>query len=553
MIVMRVFLLLAKSHIFPDLFILLSALLALATNKRGIMRNFFLSVFMLVSWVVGAQEYKTVRIEIPTDMQSDSYHVESLGSRGVLIFYASNEVDKEGKRNWYFGLFGTALRQQWLKFVALNDPVEFVQARMNGGRMHLLFRNTGKTKFDYDFYEIVTYDSKNEAFSVISGSIPEKSKIAGFDVIDNTACLALNLRKYASDMVFINLISGDVVPVHVSEGNQSIITKLQADVKSKRYFLALKEVSDGRYLHDKIFIYTVKGALQSELKVENSQNVRMLKDVEFFTSSTSQLVILGTYDMMSGRMASLKDFEDNEEAKTAGFFFLKFVNNQQTVLNFYDFVAFKNINGTMESREIVNTRTINDSTGEREKQKVVTAFLHLSKPTGLEYNGQYFLSAEVYKPHYRTETRMDYDYYGRPYPYTYSVFAGYSYNDIIVGSFSEEGLLLWENELVMSDLISYKLNPHVVMVPDENTLTLGYVNNGKLISKTFEDGTDVVASNVPVAAMFTRDRIITDDDNVLIHWYDQYYLMYGEQTIRNRALGEEDERTVFYVNKVAFQ
>ncbi len=517
------------------------------------MRNFFLSLFMLVTLLIEGQEYKTVRIEIPTDMQADSYHVESLGSRGMLIFYASNEVDKDGKRNWYFGLFNTGLKQQWLKFVALNDPVEFVQARINGSRMHLLFHNTGKTKFNYDFYEIVTYDSKTEAFSVISGSIPEKSEIAGFDVINNTACLALNLRKYESDLVFVNLISGDVVPAHVSEGNQSIITKLQADEKSDRFLLALKEVSDGRYLHDKILIYNAKGVLNTELNIENSQNVRMLRDVEFFTNSASQLVVLGTYDWVSGRMASLKDFEDNEEAKTAGFFFLKFVNNQQTVLFFYDFVAFKNIKGTMESREIVNMRTINDSTGEREKQKVIAAFFHLSKPTALEHNDQYFLSAEVYKPHYRTETRMDYDYYGRPYPYTYSVFAGYSYSDIIVGSFSDDGLLLWENELVMTDLMSYKLNPHTVVVPDENTLTVGYVNNGKLISKTFEDGKTISTNHVPIAAMLTRDRIITDDDNMLIHWYDQYYLMYGEQTIRNRALGNEDERTVFYVNKVAFQ
>jgi len=517
------------------------------------MRNFFLLVLLLFSLATQAQEYKTVRIEIPTDMQADSYHVESLGNRGMLVFYASNEVDNEGKRNWYFGLFNTSLHQQWLKFVALNDPVEFVKARLNGTRMHLLFRNTGKTKFDYDYYEIVTYDTNTQAFSTISGSIPEKSEIAGFDVIDNTACLALNLRKYESDMVFIHLISGDVIPVHVSEGNQSIITKLQADSKSNRFILALKEVSDGRYVHDKILVYGIQGALIQELQVENSQTARMLRDVEFFTNNASQLVAIGTYDWVTGRMASLKDFENTEEAKTAGFFFLKFDDNQQTVLNFYDFITFQHIQGTVESREIVSTRAINDSTGEREKQKVVTAFFHLVKPRAIEHNGQYFLSAEVYKPQYRTETRMDYDYYGRPYPYTYSVFAGYSFNDILVGSFSDEGLLLWENELVMNDLVSYKLQPHAVMVPDENTLTVAFVNNGKLISKTFEEGKTVATNHVPIAAMFTRDRIINDDDNVLVHWYNQYYLMYGEQSIRNRALGEQDERTVFYVNKVAFQ
>jgi hypothetical protein len=505
-------------------------------------------------YLVGfSQEYKTVRIEIPTDMQADSYHVESLGERGLLIFYASNEVDKEGKRNWYFGLFDTKLKQQWLKFVGLNDPVEYVQARLNGSRIHLLFRNTGKAKFDYDFYEIVTYDSRTESFSLISGSIPEKAEIAGFEVIDNTACVALNLRKFTTDLVFVNLISGDVSPVHIAESGQSLILALQIDKRSSHFLVAVKMVSDGRYVSDKILIYDHLGVLKTDLVVDNPENIKMLRNFQFFPKENQQLIILGSYDIITGRMASLKDMDKSDDPRSAGFFFLKFEGAQQTKLNFFDFMAFKNIQGTMEAREIVNTRMRNDSTGEKEKQKVVTAYYHLSESVGATSDNKYYLSTEVYKPYYRTETRMDYDYYGRPYPYTYSVFAGYQYYDVLVAAFSDEGNMLWDNELVIQNLLSFKRNAHAILVPDGSTLTVGYVNNGKLFSKTIDEGITVANLDTPVAALFTRDRIIDDDDNVLVHWYDQFYLMYGEQTIRNRALGEQDERTVFYVNKIAFQ
>lgn len=527
--------------------------LSLATNKKVIMR-IVVSALLMCFYLLGfSQEYKTVRIEIPTDMQADSYHVEPIGENGLLIFYASNEVDKEGKRNWYFGLFDTKLNQKWLKFVGLNDPVEYVKARENGSRIHLLFRNTGKAKFDYDFYEIVTYDTRTESFAIISGSIPEKAEIAGFEVIDNTACMGLNLRKYATDLVFVNLISGDVSPVHLHEGDQSLIAKMQVDRSSGRFLVAAKLISDGRYLTDKILMYNQKGTIESELLVSNPESIKMLRNFQFFPKGNDQLIVLGSYDIITGRMGSLKDIEQTDEARSAGFFFLRFDGGQQSVLNFFDFMQFNHIQGATEAREIVNTRVRNDSTGEREKQKVVTSYLHLIDPDGTSFENKYYLTAEVYKPQYRTETRMDYDYYGRPYPYTYNVFAGYQYNDILIGGFSAEGNLLWDNELLISDMMSYKLNSRTVLVTDGENLTVGYVNKGKLTSKTFENGAPVATNEVPVAALFTRDRIIEDDDNRLIHWYDQFYLMYGEQTIRNRALSEQDERTVFYVNKIAFQ
>lgn len=515
-----------------------------------ILLSSLLTCFFLAGF---AQDVKTVRIEIPADVQADSYRLEPIGENGVLIFYASNEVDKEGKRNWYFGLFDNMLNQQWLKFVSLNDHVAFVKSRINGKRTHLLFRSTGKTKEDYDFYEIVTYDAKNETFALISGSIPEKVEIVGFEVINNTACLALNLRKNTSDLVFINLITGEVSPVHLAEGDQSNIGQIGVDSPNERFIVATKVVNNGRYLNDVIKFYSPKGSLLTEYTIKNPESTKMLRSFVFFPKKGGDLVVLGSYDIISGRMASLKDLDKTDEAKGAGYYFLKFEGNEQQTLNYFDFLTFSNINGTMEAREIVNKRMYNDSTGTKEKNKVVTAFFNLTQPSALMMGDNYVISTEVYKPYYRTETRMDYDYYGRPYPNTYSVFAGYQYYDILVASFSNNGEMLWDNELKISNLLTYKLTRNSIMVVDSPWLTMGYVNDGKIFSKTMEGGITISTDDSPVAPFFNRDRIAQDEDNFILHWYGQYYLIYGEEIIRNRALSEQDSRTVFYVNKVAFQ
>ena len=117
----------------------------------------------------------------------------------------------------------------------------------------------------------------------------------------------------------------------------------------------------------------------------------------FFSEEPQSFIVLGTFDIITGRMATMKDLEKEDEAKTAGYFFLKFENGNQTMLNFYDFMSFTHINGTLEAREIVNARRINDSTGEKERQKVLTSYFHLTHPTAFKFNQNFILSTEVYK------------------------------------------------------------------------------------------------------------------------------------------------------------
>ena len=518
------------------------------------MRFFVLMFFMFFGLLINAQEFKTVRLEIPADMDADSYHVEPMGQNGVLIFYASNEVNEMGKRNWYFGLFDKKLNQEWLKFVSLNDPIEYKGARLNGKRLHLLFRNSGKMKgSSYDFYELVTYDAANQSFSQISGTLPEKCEIAGFEVIDNTACLALNLNKFTTDLLFVSLISGDLFPEHLSPDNECMIIKLDVDRMSRHFIVAQKVVSDGRYIKDRILLYTPSRKLVHEYQIEAPDGIKLLRDFLFFPNYPEQLIVVGSYDIVAGRMASLKDVRDTETARSAGFYFVKFENFTQTSFNYFDFLHFNQLQGVTKQPEVVNTRTVIDSTGAKEKQRVLTSFVHLTEAVGLKMNGEYIVSAEIFSPQYRTETRMDYDYYGRPYPYTYRVFNGYKFEDAVVAEFSADGNMLWDNELILNELVSYKRKSNTCLVADSPYLTMAYANGGKLYSQTYQDGKKITGDEIYVAGFFTRDKVIEDEDNTLIHWYDDFFLIYGDQVIRNRTMSDNEDRAVFFVNKVAFQ
>jgi hypothetical protein len=185
--------------------------------------------------------------------------------------------------------------------------------------------------------------------------------------------------------------------------------------------------------------------------------------------------------------------------------------------------------------------------------KTLTAFYHMLDPQVIKIKNQYVFSVEVYKPYYRAETRMDYDYYGRPMPYTYNIFDGFKFYDVILAGLSEDGDLVWNNDFAIRDLKTYDLARNSTVFEDGNFVSIAYVNNGKIFLQTIEGPVDIGSADVQIETKLNKDRVSADDNNHIIHWYDDFFLTYGYQKINNRTLGDQSIRTVFYTNKIAYK
>lgn len=501
-----------------------------------------------------AQKVDAVRIEVPSDINVEQFHVETIGEKGLLIFYESKEVNKEKKRKWFFGLFDKDLKQVWLKFIPLNDKIEFISSKHSGENVYFLFKNISSERFEYGFYDIVTYNVKSRSFSQISGSIPLKSEVRGFEIIGNTACLALNLKKRETDIVFINLINGDVVPVHIDEGVQGYIQTLHSDRYNSIFYVAIKQNKDRRYITDHVLGYSTDGRKLSEFVVEDTEALKYLRKFVFMPQKNSELLIFGTYDIITGRTLSFKDIEEEIDAKSAGMFFLKIIDGKQESLSYYDFMGFNNITGAIGPDDISKLKLPNDTAQSGHSNKTLSASFNLSDPSVLKTEkGHYIFSVEVYKPDYRTETRMDYDFYGRPYPYTYNVFNGFKFYDVIVAGISPEGQMIWNNDFALEDILTFSTKRNSIVFLDDNYITMAYVNNGYVFSNTIEGPSDVDISKMKIGSDFPQDRISQDENNHIVRWYDDYFLIYGYQKIKNRTHGEQSTRVVFFANKIAYK
>jgi hypothetical protein len=501
-----------------------------------------------------AQKLDAVRLEVKSDINTEQFHVESIGSSGLMIFYESNEVNSEKKRKWYFGLFDTELEQEWLKFVPLSDKIEFVATRKANGDVYFLFKNIARDRADFGYYEIVTYNIANQSFARISGSIPSKAEVVGFDIIGNKACIALNLKRQAIDLVLITISNGDIFPVHIDADVPGYIEALYADKENELFYVSIKQNKDRRYISEHLQSYTPQGELKKSIKIENIEPLKFFRDYTFI-SNKDELLIFGTYDIVTGKTLSFRDVEEDEDAKSVGMFCLKFDNGTQESLKYYDFMGFNNITGAIGTDNITTNKMMHQDTGKiRSGNHMVSASFHLSEPNVFRAdNGSYIFSVEVYRPNYKTETRMDYDFYGRPYPYTYNVFSGYEFYDVIITGISSTGDMMWSNDFTIRDILTYSTKRISTIFNDDNFITIAYVNNGEVISQTIEGPADIDRSEMKIGTDFPQDRVTQDENNRIIRWYDDYFLIYGYQKVKNRTMGEQSTRVIFYANKIAYK
>lgn len=509
---------------------------------------------MVFTLSLSAQELKTVRLEVPAELDVEAYHIEPIGKYGVLIFYESNELNIDNKRKWYLGLFNTNLNQQWLKYIELEDKMQFVKSTLANNKIYLLFRNLAKGRNEDGFYEIVSLDFISHKIEEISGTFPPKAEIVAFETLGKTACLALNIKKSGSDLVFIDLETGNINPVKLAEEDESHIESVYANKVNNNFYVALKVRRDNRYIEDFIHILTNKGKSLNVVKIVTDNNIKILRKFQFFSSPNNQLSVFGIYDLQTGKIPDFNDMDDEDNPKSAGLFFFKLDNAVPSTIRYFDFASLNNIHGSISNRSTTKVKIDDPAlSGSQNVKKYNGAFFNINKPLITLNNNAFVFSAELYKPHYKTETRMDYDFYGRPYPYTYSVFAGYQFFDIIVVSLTENGDLIWNNDFIIRDLKSFSLERHTAVFGHDNLVSAVYVNNGKINSIVFDGSIDVDSDETIIATNHSKDRIVQDENNHIMKWYDDYFLIYGYQKINNRSLSKQNERSTFFINKVAFK
>lgn len=344
------------------------------------------------------------------------------------------------------------------------------------------------------------------------------------------------------------MITKETSPVFEMQAERSKIESIYVDTLHNSYVGVFNVLSSRSEYYFVLKEFDTNGNEINSISIQPGEN-RKLNTGKLITINENERLLIGTYDFVKGSTIDKKDYFDND---AAGFYSIQLIDNVQAASNFYNFLDLENMTGYLKSKEYQQAkRKAENSDGDSDKHSLnFDLLLHEI----IQKDSLYYFVAEAYYEAYHTVTSTYYDYYGQPVPVSYSVFDGYKYFNAFISCFNQNGEKLWDNGMEIFDILSFNLVNRVSVYFIEDETLLAYNREGKIGAKMIK-GADVVEGleHYPLESSYADDKIITDTKSSMEYWYDNYFIAYGFQTIRNNSLPNKSKRVVFYINKVAYE
>jgi len=516
------------------------------------MRILILSILLLV-FCFGASEQSLaqrkdpIRVELNANLDMESYNLVPCEEHGLLVFFESEDRGSGiDTRIWHFAFYNRNFKQVWLADTALVFGMKFKGFARDDRNTYILFMDADKQKSDHNM-QILKLDYAVNEFEVIKLLGPPKSEPVHFSIHDGTAVIAFNNSKFEPYFQFVDLGNGESKQVKPELEGLNIVQELTFDKEDDKIFAIVENYLSKKQNAILILQMDETGKIENTLQINPAIEKKVVNEARIAYSGGDTLLIMGTYSNYASKVG---ENEDDTGPETAGYFVTRFEGDKEVYINYYNFLEFE------EMFSALSSKTIADLKRKAEKQKNrgdeysldYTLLLHDVIP----FKGNYVLLTEAYYPEYRTVTNMYYDYYGRPVPQTYTVFDGYNYISGIAGTFSPDGELVWNDGIEMRDILTFNLAKYMESYVSGGEVAFFYTSQNKLYYKI--SGNDAAGSslqNMSIENKYKGDKVMEDLGSKMIHWYQNYFICFGYQKIKNNRISG-GKRTVFYFNKLAF-
>ena len=519
-------------------------------------------VFILFSTFLSlkAQENDLLRVELEVNENAENFHIVPVGEHGVLVFCQTDERDNQGNKQWVFTKYSNSFKKIWNKEYAIQKNMNYIKY-FYSGKNNIYFLLQGSSG-----YQIMNLDIKTGAlFNKYVTSLGNYTADI-FKVIDNSVFIAgqtqptflQSLGQLFFNFTLIPFFTGaklhkQVPVIQLAELN-SVKNQSLLGVSAGKSTLIGVEVGDEKKINfllrniprrkiAQVFKYSYdtlgNQVFASEIKSDVDKDIN---NGRIMNLSNSLDIIIGTYSLTNP-----KKKKSLFTGRSNGIYFCKFIDNQQQVIKYYDFSRFHTFTMDVKSKS-AGFFNSNANSGMFEAKLLVHNVV--------ESNNQYIMLAEAYHPQYHTESYTTYTN-GRPMISTRQVFDGYRYTNAIIAGFDKNGDLIWDNYFEMNDVLTYELKERVKLLIGEDEIALIYSWDGKLKTKIINGNAVVEAKSE--TDLDTKTKNNQEKNNFgsdVAHWYGNYFISYGYQTIKNPSEGifsGNKKRTVFYFNKIGYQ
>lgn len=480
-----------------------------------------LFLFLLSSFDLCSQSSKTARIEVLEQSADRVYSLPLENKMLVLVEHLQKKSSND--EPWLIEVFKPNFQKFSAKEILLppefvltdhflqNDSILWLYFNYPKGkgtviqffRLNLLTMQLINTEVIVSkpnvIQKIVFID--NQVFLLGVGLSEMQSKLDAFKLPYDLSFKALDLPQNSR---LISLLSNPYLPyiqllIQITKGEQ-----------------------EGYYLWN-----YYRSKLETKLIALPQLNSYFLIEGNKHNHSTSGILLLGNYMIGQGKPSS------KEMVNTEGFFITHFQGDSLTNFKAYPLSEFKNIYLAMTGKT---------ATGKSSPLK----YQLLLHEKGYSFNDQIVLAAESYTTEYHYESNFD----ARGYMYQTEVFDGYQTQHCFLASFNENGDLLWNNYMPVSNVRSDYVQQNITAFNDHNeNMVMAYYNQGSVTNLEVQSNATEFKRNTNKLEVLAGESIINEQMGQMVHWYDNYFLVSGYQIIYGL---NSKKRKVFYFNLVTF-
>jgi hypothetical protein len=544
-----------------------------------------IALLVSVALTIQAQSSDPVRLEIAAPAGSDPFNYVTAGENGVCIFYPTiNDTGKDSV-SWSFRMVDDQLKEIWHQQVPLHKDVTYLKNMSTKDAIYLLFHDTKRNKEgNIIVFMIIPH------LRVISehiAMIPDKAEVVDFEIANSYAFIGFNSRKGQPGITGFSLINGEKRNYNITSEKDALLLDISIDTALSEVFATYKIQFSSSKNHLFVNQYNSPGTLEKTYDFTEQVERRNFNSAQYLPMGEGRGMVAGTYGYNVANTRRQYDYYDyyynnyyynyyspylsrqsnydamEDKTPVSDGYYTAMVNDgvadKIKYFNFSGFNnAFKYITNPgalrIKIKPVKKTEKTTDADpSEATEDNDKTLNLRLITHDIQKNNGEFIITSEAYSPEYHTNTQMSYDYYGRAFPTSYQVFDGFRYSHAFVAGFDSTGMMTWNNGMEMRDILTKYLNRKLNSLFDGEEIVLYYNANNKVAFKSIKGNTIVEnTAYTPLAPKRGTDQPIDEYLGTIEHWYDDYFISTGYQTIRNNYL-ESNKRNVFYISKMAFR
>ena len=362
-------------------------------------------------------------------------------------------------------------------------------------------------------------------------------------VADNKAYFSAQIKKQPFLFV-IDLKTGiqKPIPVYLKEvkDKKTKLQEFQILEESEEVILYVKGYTKTNEYQFQAIILDNKGLKKQSINLSKGHEKGIVA-ASMSKKNENTYLASGTYSEKNQRVSN-------------GIFFASYSGNKSSFLKFYPYTDLSNFLTYLPEKK--QAKIDRKKARKKKKGKELLLNYYLAQHEIIEVDGGYVLIGEAYYPTYRTESRTTY-VNGQATTTYVTVFDGYQYTHALVAKFDFEGKLLWDKTFEMWPATKpYYVKCFIsIKEYDSRKITMAFTSRSKIYSKEInaEGVTTNSKSSEKIQLNKESDKIKWSNAN-LKFWYDDAFIMYGSQKIKDKESKKmKKKRMVYFISKFIFE